>query len=168
MQVNIDELMNKLGVGFVLGPYQTMPWSYTDVEAGVTCSAEVRMGPDGEEIEAEAQMMYDDPPEGVRPMEQICYIRAAPSKDGQWSVGLLRIRGEPYGQDIYNWEEKCCDFFAGLVRSLQLDEIPDIDELLDDAFHGGERFADQYGGGGGKSPKIRAGQVLGMKKGRGF
>ena len=35
-------------------------------------------------------------------------------------------------------------------------------------FGGKERFYDQHGGGGGKSPKIKPAQLLGMKKGQGF
>lgn len=168
MQVSLKDLMDKMGVGRELGPYETQPWSCYDGDKGITCSAEVRMGPDGNEIEAEAQMMYDTPPEGKAPMEQVCHIHALPAKDGQWGVTALRIRGEPFGEGIYDWESKCCDFFSALVQNLIMDEIPDIDELIDDAFHNNESFHDQDGGGGGKSPKIRPSQLLDIKKGKGF
>jgi len=168
MRVTVEELLNKMGVGYVLGPYQTAPWSAYDAENGKTCSAEVRMGSSSDEIEAEAQMMRDNPTETQPPMEQICYIRAAPLAGPQWGITTLRIKGEPFGKGIHNWEEKSCKFFSLLAQSLQMNEIPDIDDLIEEAFHGKERFHDQRGGGGGKSPKIRAGQVLGMKKGSGF
>ena len=130
---------------------------------------EVRMSPESNEVEAEAQFLYDTPPEGKNSMEQICHIRAIPGNaDGLWSVVSLRLRGEPYGEGIYNWQMKCCDFFAMLTRALAANEMPDIDELIEDAFHGGERFYDQHGGGGGRAPKIRPSKLLGLKKGRGF
>ena len=88
---------------------------------------------DGNEVEAEAQMMYDAPPAGKPPMEQICYLRAEPS-GGAWDVTVFRVRGQPYGQDKGNWPDKACDFFALLARALQVDEIPNVDELLDEAF----------------------------------
>jgi hypothetical protein len=168
MRVAVNELMDKLGVGYVLGPYQTAPWSCYDAEKGQTCSAEVRMGAGNDEVEAEVQMMHDNPPAGTPPMEHVFYIRAAPVSEGQWGISTLRLKGEPFGKEIHNWEIKACAFFSSLVVRLQMNEIPDIDELIDEAFHGNERLHDQHGGGGGKSPKIRAGQVLGMKKGRGF
>ena len=49
-----------------------------------------------------------------------------------------------------------------------MEQIPDMDELIDEHFFGKERFYDQHGGGGGKSPKIKPGALLGMKKGTGF
>ncbi len=167
MRISLKELMDMMGVGEIPGPYQAFPWSCYDADKAVTCSAEVRMGPDEDEVESEIQMMYDDPPEGTPPVEQTCYMKAGHSQDGQWSVTILRIRGEPFGADIYNWEEKSCHFFAAVVRSLQAEEIPDIDELIEEAFHS-ERLADQYGGGGGKSPKIKPGQLLDMKQKGGF
>lgn len=165
MQVNINELMDKLGVGRVLAPYETQPWSFCDSEKGQTCSAEVRMGLDGDEIEAEAQMMYDTPPAGKPPMEQICFIRAKPSGEGGWDSVLFRFRGETYGDDKYNWQEKGCIFFSLLVQSLQMNEMPDVDALLEEAFRGRDRGADQRGSGGGKSPKIKPGALMNIKKG---
>lgn len=169
MQATINELMDKLGVGYVLGPYQTHPWSYYDSGKGITCSAEVRVDPDGNEVEAEAQFMYDTPPNGKPPMEQICLIRAAPISEGRWNVTHQRIRGEHYGKDISRWEEKSCLFFSLLVQALQQSEIPDVEALIEEAFKGKDRYHDQYGGGGGKSPKIKPGALLNMGKGgRGF
>jgi hypothetical protein len=167
LTVTIDELCSKLGVGYALGPYQTHPWSASQADKGMTCSAEVRMGTSGDEIEAEAQMMYDVPPAGKPPMEQICYLKATPSREGKWDVVALRIKGEPYGKDIANWQEKSCNFFSMLVGALAGDEIPDIDALIEEAFHAKEKFYNQRQGGGGRAAKAKAGQLLGMKKGGG-
>ncbi|MBU0800220.1 MAG: hypothetical protein KKA05_04370 [Alphaproteobacteria bacterium] len=169
MRVTLKDLMDKLAVGYVLGPYETFPWSYYDGETGVTCSAEVRMGADSDEVEAEIQVMYDTPPAGKQAMEHICYIRSAPGgQDGMWEILTLRVKGEPLKEDVYNWQEKSCTFFTAVVRALLIETIPDIDELIEDIFHNYERFHDQYGGGGGKSPKIRPSQLMDLKKGRGF
>lgn len=169
MRVTLKDLMDKLAVGYVLGPYETFPWSCYDAARGLTCSAEVRMGPDSDEIEAEIQLMHDTPEAGKPPMAQIFYIRAVPgSMDGLWEIPTLRLKGEPLAEDVYNWEEKSCQFFSIVVGDLALDIIPDLDTLIEDIFHNYERFHDQYGGGGGKSPKIKPGQLMDMKKGRGF
>ncbi len=167
MRVPVKEMMDKMGVGYVPGPYESVPWSAYDAEKGMTCSAEVRMNPDGNEAEAEIQMMYDTPPAGKLPMEHICFLKASPQADGNWFIGDFKIRGQPYGQDVYNWEEKACDFIRLVVNELLMGNIPSIDDLLEDAFHGRDRFADQSGGGGSKSPRIRPEQMLNIK-GRGF
>jgi len=167
LNVTLDELCSKMGVGYTLGPYQTHPWSAYQADKGVTCSAEVRMGTSGDEIEAEAQMMYDTPPAGKPPMEQICYIKATPSREGKWDVTVLRIKGEPYGKELANWQEKSCVFFSMLVGVLAGDEIPDVDALVEEAFHAKEKFYNQRQGGGGRAAKAKAGQLLGMKKGGG-
>jgi hypothetical protein len=166
-RVELKDLLEKMGVGYPLGPYETCPWSAYDPASGATCSAEVRMGGDGDEVEAEIQMMYDTPPEGKLPMEQVCTLHCAPAGDNMWEVGQLRIRGEVYGEGIYNWQEKACNFIRAVAQALALGEVPDIDALIEEEFHGGERFADQQGGGG-KSPKIKPAALLNIKKGTGF
>lgn len=168
MRATVKELMDKLGVGFVPGAYETVPWSHYDGETGQSCSAEVRMGMDSDEVEGEIQMLYDTPPEGKGPMEQICFLKGVRQQSGDWTITDLRIRNAPFGQDIYDWEGKSCDFFQSVVSEIKLGRIPDIDELIEECFHKRERFADQVGGGGGKSPTIRTDQVLGIKNGRGF
>lgn len=60
MRIEIEKLFEQLGVDRVLYPYETQPWFYYDDKQGITCSAEVRMGPDGEDIEAEVQLVRDD------------------------------------------------------------------------------------------------------------
>jgi hypothetical protein len=167
MKISLDELMNKLEVGYVLGPYDAAPWSFYDTDQGCTCNAEVRMGSDGDEIEAEIQMMYDTPPEGKSPMEQICYIKCKKHSDESWAVTELLINGAPLEEDIYNWEEKSCNFFAAVVQHVKSETLPDIEDLIDEHFHSRERLNDQYGGGGSKSPKVKPADV-GMKKGGGF
>ena len=169
MRVTLKDLMDRLAVGYVLGPYESFAWSHYDTDKGMTCSAEVRMGADNDEVEAEIQMVHDTPPDGTPGMEHICYIRCAPgAADGMWEVMTLRLKGEPLKEDVYNWQEKSCQFFMAVTRALVGEQIPDIDELIEDIFHNYERFHDQYGGGGGKSPKIRPNQLLDIKKGRGF
>lgn len=168
MKLEKKELMDKLGVGYELGPYETYPWSCYDSASGQTCSAEVRMDPDGNELEAEVQMMYDSPPEGKAPMEQIFWILSNPTPStGEWEIRDLKLRGGPLEEEILNWQEKACNFFGALVQELQLEEMPDIDELIDLHFHNRERLGDQRQGGGGKQPKIRPNQLLDMKKGGG-
>ncbi len=168
MRVKYKELMDKLGVGYELESYGTCPWSHYDPESGVTCSAEVRRDGGVDEIEAEIQIMYDDPPEGRPSMEQIALIRGKAVTGDEWDIVMLTIRGAPFGEDIYNWQEKSCYFFCAVIDELRQEIMPDIDDLIDREFHSRERFADQHGGGGGKSPKIKAGQLLDVKKGSGF
>jgi hypothetical protein len=43
MRVDLKTLLDKLGVGYVMSPYETCPWSAYDGEKGITCSAEVRI-----------------------------------------------------------------------------------------------------------------------------
>lgn len=169
MRATLNELMDKMGVGYVPGAYETVPWSHTDSEKGVTCSAEIRMGMDLEDVEAEIQMLYDNPPPGKGSMEQVCSMRCAPVSDGAWTPTTLMIQGAPFGKDVYDWEEKACLFFQLVVKEITLGNMPNIDDLLDEAFMKTERFAGQRGGSS-KSPKIKPGKLLnpGQKGGRGF
>lgn len=169
MRLSKKELMDKLGVGYELGPYETFPWSYYDGDSSRTCSAEVRMNPDGAEMEAEVQMMYDTPPEGTPPMAQFFWMKARPSgTTGEWEIIDYHLHGQKPEDEIYNWQEKSCNFFSAVVEELLSDTIPDLDELIDIHFHSHERMGDQRQGGGSKSPKIRTDQLLDMKKSGGF
>ncbi|HPQ50164.1 MAG: hypothetical protein KDJ26_03390 [Alphaproteobacteria bacterium] len=167
MKLPSKELMEKLGVSYALGPYETFPWSVYDIEEGKTCSAEVRMNPDGAEIEAEIQIFYDTPPSGKASIEQILWMKIKPHLKDQWDVSDLWIRRENWGGKIYNWEEKSCNFFRACVAEIEQGRIPDIDALLEREMSEKERFSGTRGGGAGKSPKIRPEQILNMK-GQGF
>ncbi len=179
MRVTLDKLMNKLGVGRVLCAYEAQPWFHYDEEKGITCSAEVRVGPNAEDVEVEIQFLKDENNEndedrtegeetssGSTGPEQIMRMRAQPVGQGEWSPTMLIVKGENYVNKFHNWEEKSCDFFRACIQSIQMGELPEIDSLLekelsDDSSSGSGR----RGRIGRKSPSIKPGALLGMKKG---
>ena len=191
MRIELDKMLEKLGVSYVLSPYETMPWMHYDEEKGQSCSAEVRMGPTGDDVEAEIQIIYDNPEDAKEEedekkegegdgesgdtervptitapgQKQIMWMRADSNTPDQWGPKLLRIKGKSYVNEFHDWEGKGCDFFRACVESLQMGEIPDFDDLIgehmkDDSFYGGGR----RGRIGRKSPNVKPGQLLGMKK----
>ncbi|HEY8191291.1 MAG TPA: hypothetical protein VIG74_02610 [Alphaproteobacteria bacterium] len=165
MKMTYRELMDKLGVPHELSLYETYPFNVYNAASGLTCNAEARMGTDPDEIEAEIQLMYDTPPAGGASMQQVIWFNVKPHLGQDWQTRDARLKNEPIDKGIYNWEEKCCAFFGDIVRFLKMEKIPDIDELIDDHFHSRERFNDQRGGGGGKSPKIKPAALMNIKKG---
>lgn len=168
MRHTLRELSDRLGVGYILSPYETCPWSMYDGEKNVTCSAEVRMNPDGDEMEAELQMMYDVPPDGKPPVEQVFYALFKPAVADGWDPKTIKVQGQGADATLYNWDEKAVNFFEACVQELKMGNVPDIDELIEREIKGGERFGDASRGGGSKSPKIKPQKLLGMKQGRGF
>ncbi len=185
MRETLDKLLEKLAVNYVLSPYETMPWSHYDEEKGLTCSAEVRMGPGGDDIEAEIQFLHDEKDEdeettsssgdgdgddGASPniingREQILWMRVEPTAETLWSPNALRIKGKDYVNEFHDWDVKGCEFFSSCVQAILMGEIPDVDELIetnmqDDSWGGGGR----RGKIGRKSPKIKPAQLMGMKK----
>lgn len=169
MRVPLIKLLEKLGVNRELQPYETHPWMHYDPEKGITCSAEVRMGPGGDDIEAEIQFLKDEESDedgetGSGGREQIMRMRAEPTNN-EWSPKQLTVKGEDYVNAFHDWEGKGCDFFRSCIESLQMGEIPEIDELIerelkDDSLYGGGK----RGRVGRKSPKIKPAQLLGVKK----
>lgn len=167
MRMALKELMDKLGVGRVLSPYETHPWFHYDAEKGVSCSAEVRMGPRSDDVEAEIQFLLDNPAEDDKTggREQIAWLRIEPAAANEWTTKAMRVRAEDYHNKIHNWEEKGCNFFRAFIEALQMGVLPDVDELIEK-----ELDDDNFGGGGKrgrvgrKSPGIKPGALLGMKK----
>ena len=178
MRVEYKDLMNKLGVGYILSPYETRPWYVYDADEGITCSAEVRVGPGAQDVEAEIQFLYDEReeeeddddddksgktdgrPHGVK---QMLLIKVLPFRDNLWTPTLFVVKGEDYTAQIYDWETRACQFFVDCIEAIQMDELPDIDEMVDNDLY------DAKGGGkkgriGKKSPKINPGALLGMKR----
>jgi hypothetical protein len=168
MRVEIKDLMDKLGVGYILSRYETCPWSTYDSAKGITASAEVRMNNEGDEVEAEIQFMYDEPEAGKPSVEQICFIHCKPISNGKWSPLILKIRGEDEPKETYEWETKGCNFFRACVQDIKMEIVPDIDDLIEKEMGGNERFRGSRQGGGSKAPKIKPQALLGMKNGRGF
>ncbi len=165
MRVQLKELLDKLAVGYILSAYETCPWSAYDDEKGITCSAEVRMNSDGDEIEAELQMMYENPEDGQQPLEQVFWLLAQPAVGGTWDVKGVKIRGKENEEGLYAYEEKAVDFFHACVSELKMDKIPDIDALLAQHVKKSERYGGNSQGGGNKSPKIKPAAVMGIKSG---
>lgn len=169
MRTTLKELTDKLGVGQELSAYQTFPWSAYDDEKGVSCSAEVRMNSDANELEAEMQIMRDDPQEGELPFEHIYSMMAMPAAAGKWDVKRAIVKGKDNAEDIHGWAEKTVNFFHACVQELKMGKIPDIDEILKRELKDDERFGGKRGGGASrKSPKIKPQALLGMKNGGGM
>lgn len=184
MRVSLKDLLEKLGIDHELSPYETQPWFHYDEDKGISCSAEVRMGPDGRDIEAEIQFLYDEEQEedveeddgegGTRIVGkrnfmhmQIMLMRAAPvTEHDEWSPKQLFVKQKDFTGTMYNWEEKGCDFFRSCISSILMSELPEIEDLI------AKELSDDDGMGGGrtgrigrKSPKIRPEKILNMKKG---
>ncbi len=168
MREELINLLERLGVNYVLGGYQTHPWSHMDSDAGKTCSAEVRMGPDEDDLEIELQMIHDIPPEDTLPIEQIMYMVAKKQTDDKWEIKVLNIKGESQANAVNGWQQKACKLFRECTRKLIAEEIPDFDELLQEIFKEDSKFGGSTGQGGGKQPKIRPNQLLDMKQGGSF
>ena len=170
MRVPLQKLLEALGVKRALSAYETQPWFHYDEDKGITCSAEVRMGPGASDCEAELQFLYDDPEDNPdkaaaqedRP-QQILYMRSEPGVGDSWAPMALRIKGTDYVNKIPKWEEKGCKFFKACIQAIQMGDLPDIDEIEKT-----EMVDESTGGGRGrigrKSPKINPASLLGMKK----
>ena len=166
MRVPLKELLDNMGVGEMLSAYETCPWSAYDEEQGVTCSAEVRMNSDGDEIEAEGQIMPDVPTEDTPPVEQVFWLLAKPAVGDKWDVKGVKIRGEGNKDGSYGFEEKAVSFFNACVQELKMGKIPDIDAILAREMRNKERYGSGAQGGGNKSPKVKPQNLMSMKTGR--
>ncbi|MBK6895978.1 MAG: hypothetical protein IPH06_05240 [Alphaproteobacteria bacterium] len=178
MRVELKELMEKLGVDYILSAYETRPWFLYDAEKGITCSAEVRMGPGEEDVQAEIQFLHDEK-EGEEDkgsgssgglsshgrLQQILHMRVIPTREGKWNPVFLTINGESYVNEVHSWEEKGCNFFRSCIEAIQMNELPDIEKLIDtEMYDSGRAGGGKRGRVGRKAPKIKPGQLLGMKR----
>ncbi|PCJ97882.1 MAG: hypothetical protein COA45_09350 [Zetaproteobacteria bacterium] len=171
MRVDYKELMEKLGVGHELAPYETRPWFLHDSEQGISCSAEVRIGPGAEDVELEIQFLHDeedaryDDDENYGGPEQIMMMRFLPSKEHIWAEKLMYVRGEDYANKIHDWGERGCEFFCNCIGALQMGEMPDIDEMIEqsltDRSKGGR--GGRKGRVGKKGFKVEQKPMMGMK-----
>ena len=157
MRIPLEELMEKLAVNRVLSPYETQPWMMYDDDTSITCSAEVRMGPQGEDIEAEIQFLYDEdatipelfvedgfdeeelealPEDHVKtPLihdgrMQVMIARAAPVAQENWGFSNMTIKGIEYASKFHDWEGKGCEFFTACIQAINMGELPDIDAFI--------------------------------------
>ncbi len=169
MRKTFKEVMNMLSVPKVLGPYETWPWSHYDEATQTSMSAEVRMGSDIDSVEAEIQVIRDEPKEGEAPFECLLWFIVERRKDDQWSTTGLTHKGQPHPLDIYDWEQRALKVFARCAVLLNQSIMPDFDEIYQEEFRSNDRFGAKGGAGGSKSPIIRPEKLLDMRKdGGGF
>ena len=167
----LKKMLENLGVRHVMMAYETYPWVYYDEPTGTTCSAEVRMGPDGDTFEVEVQFLKDDDDESesddgrlLSAPQQKFFMRGKALKDETWAPTFASIEKEDYTNTVAEWEEKACGFFRACIQAMQMGQLPDIEALVK------QEFPDEWGGRGGrgkigrKSPKVKPGQLLGIKK----
>lgn len=169
MRISLKEILDNLGVGYVMGPYETCPWSVYDGEKGLTCNAEARMNEDASLLEAEVMLIHDVPPAGATPIEIIFRLQIKPSAGKDlWEACSLIIKGADKTNGFYDWEKKACNFFNACVQELKMNAVPDIEALMKE--HLSEEGDPHSAGRGGssKAPKIKPQSLLGMKGGRGF
>lgn len=167
MRVPLKELMDELGVGYILSAYETSPWSAYDEEKDITCSAEVRMNNDADEIEAEMQILRNDPKDDEKPIEQIFWLMARPSTKDKWDVVDISIKGDSIKNSSHAVEEKGCGFFRACVQELKMGNMPDIEEILEREMKNNDRYGGSAGGNSNKSPKIKPQNMYDMKGGMG-
>lgn len=173
MRALLKDLMDNLGVGYILSAYETCPWSAygddmdDDEQTGISCNAEVRMNSSGDEFEAELQLMRENPKGDEKPLEQICWILGKPATGDKWDIKIARVKGEDKKEEIHSWAEKSVAFFHGCVQELKLNKIPDIDEIYKREIEKKDRFSGNSQGGGSKSPKIKPAALLNPKGGMG-
>ena len=167
MKVTLFDLLQALSVDHVLGPYETCPWSAYDSARGLTCCAEVRMNPEGSEVEAEIQLVHDVPPAGGASVEHLLFLHAKPSLNDKWSPDLLRLRKDAYTNKVSEWDRRGCELFSACVQALMRNEIPDFDDLMDRIFTVADRYGSGTAGGSGRKPSIKPEQLLDLTR-RGF
>ncbi len=166
MRVSLNELLKKLGIEEELAPYESRFWFHSDDSEALSCSAEVRMGPENTDLEAEIQLLQQNVSEGQKPQEQVLIMRALPVTKTEWGPKYLIIQGHNYTNEFYDWEGKGCAFFTDCIQSLQMGEIPDFDELVDKHMQDDERSGrGKRGKIGRKSPSVNPNTLLGIKKG---
>ncbi len=176
--MTLQELMEKLGVDRILTPYEAQPWFHYDEESGISCSAEVRVGPGYVDIETEVQFLYDEwdedaeddedeegegdiqigpdglpipkPPKNpiIDGRRQIMLMRIKPSIENAWATTNLLVKNVDYYNKFPKWDEKGCDFFRAVIESLQMGLMPDIDQLIE------SQLADESDWGGGRRGRI--------------
>jgi hypothetical protein len=169
MKATLKEFMDFLGVDHIMNSYETDIIQHYDEAQGLTCSAEVRMGSDQRDLEAEVQLFYDEPPAGKPPVEQIMLMKAKPKVTGPWEPVFLLVKGENMTNKFPDWEESACQFYAAITYHLKRGEMPNIDALIDEHMDGEGGFAGRGGrrrGGGRKNPKFKPPtKTPGMKQG---
>lgn len=97
--------------------------------------------------------------------EQIMIMQCLPAYDEMWEIKKLIVRNNDYKGAFHEWEEKACEFFTMCVQSMNMGELPDIDDFIEKTLN----EEDYWGGGrrgrvGRKSPKVKPQALLGMKQ----
>lgn len=147
--MNLKDILDKMGVPYVMGPYETKLWTHTDPEKEITVSADIAMNPDGDELESQIVFFYEKPPEGKKSTDLVFKSVARPKTQEKWGFARLDVNGENFMEKVPDWEKNTCDFFRVCCQVIQKGEIPDIEEILDDEFFKGGRYRSGRGGGGG-------------------
>lgn len=169
MRETLQNMMKNFGVPKLLSAYEAYPWIFYDEDSGRTCSAEIRMGPNLSDMEAEIQLFSDDgDDEGEGESEegalgQIMLMRAVPSSDGMWSPKYLKIKDVDYTNKIYDWEGKGCQFFRSTVEAVLMGSIPNFDDMIDEKMQDSEKGGGATGRIGRKSPNAKN-AISGMKR----
>lgn len=165
------EIFENLGIIRMLGPYESVPFMCVDDEAELICEAEVRFSGDEDEIEAEIQLVHQNPKTGQKPLEIIYWMRAIPHSGRNFIISHAKLKGKDLAITQKDWGEKGCHFFKLCAEKILEDKIPDFDEIEEKVMRGTSDFFGRASAGGSssRSPKINTQELTyGHPQGRGF
>ncbi len=155
MGIELKELLENLSVEHIMTPYETCPWTAYEEEKEITCSAEVRMDADGQELEAEIDIVREQAEGDEKPFEQLFAIKFKPSLSGKWEPKMLKIKGKDWEDLFYDWDKKACELFSACVQEVKMEKTPDFDALLAKIMKESAKFSGVKGGSGGKAHKVQ-------------
>lgn len=165
MKATAQQLSDHLGLDAPLGPYDSRMWSADDNDKGLTCTAQVAVNAEGDEMDVTIDITHFTPKPDTPMNEQFMVFHIKQDINKKWSPDILRIKREIYHGKHYDWEKKACDLFVTVTASLARNAVPDFDELLERFFKAGDGFGSGTAGGGKRNPTIKPEQLLNpMKK----
>ncbi len=135
MRIKKTELLSQMGIDEDLEPFETIPVDYFDSERGVDFCSSISMSGDGNEIEAEIQMIEHLDEEKLRFRQVFAlYAKRERPREEMFIVELMRIREQIVSGQKMNWLKNGCRFFKMCLSHIKKGMIPDFDVLYKASF----------------------------------
>lgn len=160
MRLKRNEILSKMCVFRELEPYGSEQWAVFSDKLDASCTAQVRASSDGEQIEADIMVTYNEPRPNMPAYVQIMWFKAELQPTGFYVVKECRIQNENKVNSCFEWTQKSMRFFALTVQQLEQGNLPDFKDIADVAFKDEGQWADMWGDGGGRQPKFKSEMMM--------
>lgn len=165
MRDTLDKLVQKMGIGQTISPYETIPYDFFNEKNDMDFIAMVSLTGKRGDFYAEVQVIQHVDGQESPKFNQVFFMHAKHEHKDIYLVDYMRILGRPISGVYKGWFPKGARFFSQCVTHINKKVMPDFEMIYQTCF-GDEKKGGGYSGGSSSRAFKQDVKIPAMKTGK--